>query len=332
MSTPALKPILLVGGSGLVGRTTAETLRAFHPTVPIAIGGRDLDKARAVASAIGGEAVRVDLAVPDLGLPDAFVPSAVIPFVKDETLHGLRYAQRHRAAYASISSGSLEIAPEVAQFIQAKDASAVVLLSHWLAGAASVSVLAYARAFARVDSVAIGAVLDEQDIGGPAAYADFERLSAAPRTLGLAEGKFGWVDDVRSTRRFVTTDGVEVEGKQYAPLDVASLGAILHAPSVRLDLVVGESAGRRRGGSYSTEIVLEIEGVDAAGARTKQRHTIAHAGGQAPLTAMSIVLTLERLLGLDGEAPVGPGLYSPDTLLEPAAFVERLRAFGAELT
>ena len=33
-------PILLIGGSGVVGRSTARSLRATHPEAPLLIGGR----------------------------------------------------------------------------------------------------------------------------------------------------------------------------------------------------------------------------------------------------------------------------------------------------
>lgn len=332
MSVRAMRPVLLVGGSGLVGRATAKVLRAAHPNLPLAIGGRDVAKARAVADELGNaEAVRVDLATEGLGLADGFVPSAVVPFVKDEWMHGLRFAQKHRAAYASISSATFELAPEIAQFVQDRDASAVVLLSYWLAGVATLPVLAYAKAFARVDRVAIGAVLDDRDVGGPAAYADLERFAASPRVLGLSDGHFAFVADADAKRSFVSVDGAVVEGTQYAPLDVVSLAGRLGAPNVRLDLVVGESAGRRKGGPFSSEIVLELAGTDHAGAPLERRHTIAHPEGQAPLTAFAVATIVARLLGLDGGEPVAPGLYGPESLLEPTSFVERLRAFGAEV-
>jgi len=63
------KPVLIIGGSGFVGALAARILRKLHPDVPIAIGGRNLDKAQAVAGEIGNaEAVVVDLDRRDLGL------------------------------------------------------------------------------------------------------------------------------------------------------------------------------------------------------------------------------------------------------------------------
>ncbi|ANF57264.1 hypothetical protein [Halotalea alkalilenta] len=54
-------PILLIGGSGVIGRWTARFLRAAHPNVALLIGGRDIAKAEEVAAEVGGaEAVVLD--------------------------------------------------------------------------------------------------------------------------------------------------------------------------------------------------------------------------------------------------------------------------------
>lgn len=327
------KPVLLIGGSGLVGRETATALRALHPDVPIAIGGRDLAKAKGVADALGhAQAVQVDLAAADLGLPPGFVPSVVVPFVKDETQNTLRFAQRHGAGHVGISSGTFEMAQELAEFMRAPHASAIVFASHWLVGAASVPALLFARDFARLDTIAVGVVLDAEDMGGPAADADFARLTAAaPNALVLEDGRWSWIAEARRARSFVAADGKTVEGLAYAPFDVTSLGAMTRARNARFDIVVGESSGRRRGKGLSTEIVIELEGADAAGKPKRARHVLEHPRGQAPVTALAVALLVERLLGLDGAPPPVPGLYSPDVLFEPERFLTQLRAGGMEV-
>ena len=66
-------PILLIGGSGAVGRWAARFLRDAHPDTPLLIGGRDLDKTRRVAAEVGhAEGVVVDLGADDLGLGERF--------------------------------------------------------------------------------------------------------------------------------------------------------------------------------------------------------------------------------------------------------------------
>ena len=68
MSTTIAAPVLIIGGSGIVGSQAAQTLRKLHPDLPIAIGGRDLAKAKSVADTVGSaEAVSIDLDRADLG-------------------------------------------------------------------------------------------------------------------------------------------------------------------------------------------------------------------------------------------------------------------------
>ncbi len=325
-------PVLLVGGSGVVGSEAARILRRLEPGLPIAIGGRDVGRADAVAAQVGGaRAVRVDLDRADLGLAgDAF--SAVVMFVKDDTLNSLRFAQARHVPYVGISSGMFEIAPEVALHVHDPASAPILLNSHWLAGTATLPALYFAREFRTVESVAIAAVLDEQDMGGPAAYADYERYTtASPNALILHDGRWRWVGDEGRERRVKTVDGTEVLARAYGLLDVASLAAATGARSVRFDLTVGETASRRRGEAFSTEIVIEIEGAHADGTTRLVRHEIVHPAGQAPLTALGVGVSIQRLLGLVGGAPVAPGLYFPDVIIDPEAMLRRMTELGAQV-
>lgn len=88
----SLASILLVGGSGTVGRWAAQFLHAAHPTVPLLIGGRDLAKAEQVAADIGGaQGVALDLAADDLGLGTRPVRAVAVLFT-DERVATLRFA------------------------------------------------------------------------------------------------------------------------------------------------------------------------------------------------------------------------------------------------
>ncbi|RYG43467.1 NAD(P)-dependent oxidoreductase, partial [bacterium] len=170
-----MDPILLVGGSGIVGRWTARLLRAAHPDAPLLIGGRDLPKAQKAAAEIGGaEGVAIDMAAADLGLGERAIGAVAVLFT-DERVAGLRFAQDREVPYINISPGINELAPEVAAYIHRPGAAAVVLGTEWLAGATSIPTLEFAKAFGRVESIAIGALLDEEDAYGPAAAADLER-------------------------------------------------------------------------------------------------------------------------------------------------------------
>jgi hypothetical protein len=324
------RPVLIIGGSGIVGSQAATAIRRLHPNLPVMIGGRDLAKAQAVAARLDGvEAAAVDLDDGDLGLPAEAAFGAIIVFVKDNRLNALRYAQDHSIPHVSVSSGTFEIGLEVAQHIHRPDSSAVMLASQWLAGAALFPTLHYAKAYRQIETIRLGFLLDEQDMGGPAAWADFERITkAATAVLTLEEGQFTWIGGDKLDTSYRSVDGVVRPARAYSPFDVLSLAAATNARNIRVDLAFDVSASRRRGEPFSTETVIEIEGTtDAGPART--RHEIVHPAGQAPLTALGVALITERALGLAGGPPLKPGLYFPDTVIDPAYYLERMKEFGA---
>jgi hypothetical protein len=325
----SLDPILLLGGSGVVGRWTAQFLRDAHPDLPLLIGGRDLAKAQAVAAGIGqAEGVAIDLAAEDLGLGERPV-GAVAVFLKDDAIAGLRFAQARGVPQISISSGVQEMGPEVAAYIHRPDAAAVVLGTDWLVGATSVPTLAFAGAFGRVDAIAIGALLDEQDAIGPAASVDMERLTKAmPAALTRRDGAYVWRlgDDAGATFRAI--DDTAIEATAFSTFDVLGLATVTGAPNVEFNLAQGVTSSRRRGEPMSTEIIIELAGEDPAGRPLRTRHAVVHPEGQVPLTGLGVALLLERVLGLDGKPATAPGLYFPYQLLEASAYFDRLRQVG----
>ena len=139
-----LHPVLLVGGSGIVGRVAARTLRRFQPELPLLIVGRDLPKAEALAREVGrAQAVSVDLTRADLAVADAV--SAVVTLLKDDTLNALKFAQQRGVPLIAFSDWSFDIAPEVAQFAHRPAAAPVLLLGHVLGGTVIASTLHFAR-------------------------------------------------------------------------------------------------------------------------------------------------------------------------------------------
>ena len=215
----SLAPILLIGGSGVVGRWTARSLRAAHPDAPLLIGGRDLAKAEEAAAEIGhAEGVVLDLAADDLGLGERPV-SAVAVFFTDERIAGLRFAQSRGVPHISISSGIYEIGPEVAAYMHEPDAAPVVLGTEWLVGATTVPTLEFAKAFGRVHDIAIGALLDEQDTFGPAAAADLERQTKTmPAALTRRDGAYLWRVGDDAKAEFRAVDGTEMEASAFSSM------------------------------------------------------------------------------------------------------------------
>ncbi|MFI7066630.1 saccharopine dehydrogenase [Kribbella sp. NPDC050124] len=315
--------VLILGGSGQAGSGAAMLLRRWYPDLPLTIAGRNLDRAQRVADELGGAtAATVDLQRPDLGLQTDH--SAVVAAIWDSQLHGLRYAQDRGLPYLSISSGLIEIAPEVVANAQRPNAAPVLVASHFCAGVLIPAVLELVRDFGPVDTVRIGAVLDESDIGGPAGLADLERwAAAAPAGLVRRDGVFHWVRDEQAS--VTTLDGTAMTGERIGIIDVPSLALATGAANVSFDFAVGESAGRRRGVGPSLEVRIDLARAWESVGKT---HFLVHPEGQRPLTALGIALGVERLLGLRGE-PVSPGLHTPEGILDPPYVVERLTEIGA---
>ncbi|MFC7557107.1 hypothetical protein ACFQU7_40155 [Pseudoroseomonas wenyumeiae] len=318
-------PILLVGGSGAVGRQTTKQLRAAYPDVPLLIGGRDLAKAERAATEIGGaEAVVLDLTAEDLGIGERPV-GAVAVFFADNRLAGLRFAQRRGVPYLSISSGVFEIAPEIAAYMHKPDAAPIVLGYEWLVGATTVPALVFAKAFGRMHEIIIGALVDEQDEGGPAVAEDFERLTRIlPAALTRREGSYIWRAGNDARTQFRAADGTEMEATGFSSIDVVGLATATGAPNVQFNIANGVSSTRRRGEPMSAEIIIEIAGEDHSDHPLRTRHAIVHPQGSATLTGLGVAMLLERLVGLDRNPPPPPGLYFPYQLLEPAAYLARL--------
>ncbi|MET7284055.1 saccharopine dehydrogenase [Kribbella sp. NPDC005582] len=314
-----MHPVLMLGGSGYAGSSTAAMLRDWHPDLPLTIAGRDLGRAQQLADTLGtASAATVDLSRTDLGLPDHSSYSAVVATVWDQHLHGLRYAQDRAIPYLSISSGLTDIAPEI---IAGGRRAPILLASHWAAGVITLATLQAVREFGPVETIEITAILDDQDVGGPAAAADTERIAkASPAAYVRQDSVFGWVTDTAVDIQ--SLDDELLPGQLVGILDVPSLALAAGAANVRFAFAMGESAGRRRGGSPSHDVRIRL----AAGDRSSTS-VLRHPGGQRPVTAVGIALGVERLLALRGD-PVAPGIHSPEALIDPEYAVARLRAAG----
>ncbi|MGW6268926.1 saccharopine dehydrogenase [Streptomyces sp. NPDC055060] len=322
--------VLILGGTGQAGAGAAALLRRWHPALPLTIAGRDIGRARQVAADLGtATAVTTDLRRGDLGLPTEHRYSAVIAALWDNRLQGLRYAQDRGLPYLSISSGLTDIAPEVIAGAHRSGAAPILLASHYCAGSVTLAAVHLARQFDRIDTIRIGAVLDDLDTGGPAGQADLQRWATAT-SAGLVrrDGVFTWVNGPDARAEVHSADGTVLPAQSIAVLDVPSLALATDAPNVRFDFAVGESAGRRRGEAPSFEVRIDLDGADRAGMPISTSSYLVHRAGQRPLTALGIALGIERLLGLRGDA-VTPGIHTPESLLDPAYAVERMTQTGA---
>ena len=329
----ARAPVLILGGTGVVGRRTVTTLRQLHPDVPLAIAGRDQRKCRALATELGNTGVvEVDLGRADLALEPQASYSAVVALLKENTLNPLRYAQAHGLPYLSMADGAFEIGPAVAFHMHRPTSAPVLLASHWTAGMATLPALDFAGGFRTVRSIEIAVLLDPEDVIGPMANEDVEQLTRnSPRPLLLDDGTWRWVGEEIATRRVEDVAGEEVEVRAMSVLDVLSLAAATDARSVRFDFGMARTAGRRRGGAASHDMIIEIEGERPDGELDRLRIDIEAPQGTSGLTALGVALGIERLLGLTGGQPVAPGLYFPELIIDPDHALGRLAEFGGEV-
>jgi hypothetical protein len=123
----------------------------------------------------------------------------------------------------------------------------------------------------------------------------------------------------------------QIDATGFSSIDVVGLASATGAQSVQFDLGMGISSSRRKGGTFSTEIIIDISGPGAGGEALRTRHAVVHPGGAAPLTGMGIALLLERLVGLDGKPPVTAGLYFPYQIVDASHYLARLTQEGGQL-
>lgn len=327
------RKVLFVGGTGVVGSRAVTMFRERHPEIPILVGGRDLTKARKLAETIGSaEAVSVNTNEPDLGLSRQHALAAVVMMVPDDGLHGLVMAQELGIAYLSIGNWLAEVGAEMAHFMRRPQASPIVLSSHWHGGTAVCLASLLAAGMDRVRSIRISATVDERDATGPAAIADMDRGSdGGTGILAFRNGSRVWLSGDTTKRVVEAVDGRKLTATAFAPYDVVSLHAITQARDIRFDIASGVSSSRLRGGDIGTELVVEVEG-DIGGEFRTRRSTLEFTRGQATLTAISVVLTLTTLLGLEDRPPAAPALYFPEHLINAEVFLAGLVYEGARVT
>ncbi|MEC4719906.1 hypothetical protein RY831_12160 [Noviherbaspirillum sp. CPCC 100848] len=324
-------PLLVVGGTGAVGSRAVKALRRLQPALPIAIGARNLQKASALAGESGNaQALAIDLERRDLGLSPQDGYSGVLVLLRDTTLNSMKFAQDRKLPYISFASFTPDVGPEVALFAQHPQASAVMLLGQYLGGVAAMATLHFAAEFRRVQAIAIGGLLDADDLGGPMAQEDIGRLeNEGLRPLVRLDGDYVWLDPQQAQRSFIDIDGKPRTGMAYPLLDVVSLSAATGARSVRVDLAVREESAAQDGPSH--QVVIEIEGELRSGATALRRYGMLDRNPYSALSAYGAALAAERMLGLSGSGPAAPGLHQPESLLDAAYVTQRLTSLGVEL-
>lgn len=327
-----MKPFLIIGGYGTVGAVAAKALRSFAPDLPIILGGRNQQKAEAAAEALGNaQGVTVDTQRKDLGLAGDLKLSGIALLTNDVSTHPASYAIQHGIPYTSIATQLTHIAPKLAVQISGLTKAASLIQDTSFAGTLVVTGLALLDRFSHVETINVGAVMDDQDLGGPASQSDTSDFGDKAPGFIYKTGSWVQPDSAESLRAFELLDGTTYEAESFPSLDAPELVASSTASSVRLDFTFGETPGRRDHGQPSVEVVYEITGTLTNGEHANVVAQLSHPRGQTVLTGIGVAVAIESLLGLPGARAVPPGLYLPSTLIDPTHMLQRLRETGAEL-
>ncbi len=342
--------VILAGGYGVVGAMVASLLRKHHPDLRLVIGGRRQAEAAAAAARLGNaEPLVMDIGKPE-PLSAAGDVSAVIGLVHDPDDHLMRAAIRKGAAYADITRG---LEAQVAAFATAAletPRAPVLLTSNWMAGVPAILAAGAAREFDQVDVVELSILFDRNDKTGPDSAGAGSGLDE--RFVARTGGAWRMVPPMSAPARVTFPSGRSRIVSRMSMADVVTLAQATGAKDVLVRIGLDSDGATRamrfliktrlwglvqaltRGNSPAHnpkaagaphEIVIALAGTREGKQHTRQI-TILDRKGQAHLTAIGALVAVERILGLDGQPALRPGLALPET----APNEPRLRALLRE--
>jgi hypothetical protein len=324
--------IFIAGGYGLIGSNIARHVRKIDRDTEIILAGRNPEKGETLAQELGrARTAYLDLEYPhkleDLGQIDLIVAALHDP--ADILIH---FAMEHSIAHIGITKLAGDVGPIIFSALQSPPKRPIVLLGHSNAGVTTIVSQKASEDFSSIDSIDIAALYDELDPIGPMNTKDFESNAGLSDRFLLREGcKWAWMDAKKHTRPFRISNESILEGFPVALLDVPSLAAITKAARVRWDFVQGESIGTKAGSQASHDVYIDIEGILKSGKTAKRRTVLSDPNGQAHITALGVLIAIERVLGLDGHPAADGGVYLPETLVSPDAAITRLNQFGVQI-
>lgn len=320
--------ILIAGGYGLVGSWIARHIRAAGHPVDLVIGGRRPEKGRDLAREVDASLTRVDTEDATVCLADAGPVDLVVSALQDPDDRLMRAALAADAAYIGIVRKADNVGPTAIVAV-AQARRPVMLMGHWQAGVTTFAALAAVQGVERVERVEMAGLFDRADEAGPMTTEDSG--SFFTKALIRRDRRWEWIVPADNRRVVERADLPAFKARPMGVLDVPGIAAITDAPHVRFDLGTGDSIGTAAGGPPSHEIFVDVSGVDRGGARITRRTVVSDPRGQAHLTALGVLIGIERVLGLDGAAAPGPGLVLPERAIDPQRALARLREFGVDI-
>ncbi|QGH30433.1 hypothetical protein [Kluyvera intermedia] len=322
------KPFLIIGGYGTVGSHLVSLLNQFLPGLPLVIAGRNADQARKSAVRYDNTTgIAVDTLREDMGIDASMKFSGIAVLTNDLSTHPAQYAIAHGIPYTSIATQLNHIAPKLTLYLRNPDCR-VLIQDTSFAGILISAGIHCSGYFQKVKLIRAAALMDENDLGGPASQADSGDFSQKDAGLLLEDSQWIVPRDGKEMREYTLEDGFAFTGISFPGFDAAELAYATGATSVRVDFALGQSHGTRHGKKPSVEIIYEIEGTLTDGRDGTLKFQLTHPEGQAFLTAVGVAVGIESLL----QKEECPGLYLTSQKIDPDLMLSRLLQSGAILS
>lgn len=321
--------ILIAGGYGLVGGLIARHIRAAGHGVELILAGRRPAEGEALARELGAATAFLDAADPEPALAAVGPVDLVVAALQDPGDSLLSATLRAGAGHIGIVRIAETMASSAIAVCAAAPARPALMLGHWQAGVLTLAAQAAARAFARIDRIELAALYDYADPIGPMTAGD--SAGFVGRALIRRAGLWTSVDAPEAVRHVARRGQPDFDAMPMGVLDVPSLAAVTGARDVRFDLGTGESRGTQAGLAASHDLFIDITGELEGGEIVTRRTTVTDPRGQAHLTALGVLVGVERILGLDGGLPPPGGLAFPESFLDAWAALRRFEAFGVRI-
>lgn len=322
------KPFLIIGGYGTVGSYLVSLLNQFLPDLPVVIAGRNAEQARKSALRYDNTAgIAVDTQREDLGIDASMKFSGIAVLTNDLSTHPAQYAIAYGIPYTSIATQLNHIAPKLTLYLHNPDCR-VLIQDTSFAGILISAGIHCSGNFQKVKRIRAAALMDENDLGGPASQADSGDFSQKEAGLLLEDSQWIVPRDGKEMREYTLEDGFAFTGMSFPGFDAAELAYATGATSVRVDFALGQSYGSRHGKKPSVEIIYEIEGTHTDGLDGTLKFQLTHPKGQAFLTAVGVAVGIESLL----QEEKCPGLYLTSQKINPEFMLSRLLQSGAILS
>lgn len=320
--------VVIAGGYGLVGGQVARLLRAAGHDIDLVLAGRHPETGAGLAAELGAETARLDVADPAGALAALGRIDLVVATLQDPGDNLLTASLIAGAAHIGIvgTAGTMASSAIAACALARRPA---LMLGHWQAGVLTWAALAACRAFASVDRVELAALYDYADPIGPMTAADSGTFVG--QALIRQAGVWTMIEAPTNSRAVSRGDLPGFDALPMGVLDTPALAAVTGARDVRFDLGVGQSRGTIEGGPASHDLYIDIDGRLPSGETVSRRTVLIDPAGQAHLTALGVMVGVERLLGLDGAPPPAGGLVFPETAIDPQWALDRLRTFGVRI-